>query len=62
MKAKFRMGEQVKANDKAPGDYRGLRGVVLQHLTASSEYRVQFDGDHRGPGWLLSHMLDRAGA
>ena len=60
MKAKFQLGEQVTANDKAPGDYRGLRGVVLQHLAPSSEYQVQFEGDHRGPGWLSSHMVDRA--
>jgi hypothetical protein len=60
MKAKFRPGEQVTANDKAPGDYRGLSGVVLDHLAASSEYQVQFDGDDRGPGWLPSRMLDRA--
>jgi len=62
MKAKFQSGEQVEANDKAPGDYKGRRGVVLQHLAASSEYQVQFDGDDRGPGWLPSHMLDRAAA
>jgi hypothetical protein len=61
MKAKFQLGEQVTANDKAPGDYKGQRGVVLQHLSRSSEYQVQFDGDNRGPGWLSSHMLDRAG-
>ena len=60
MKAKFQLGEMVTANEKAPGDYEGLRGVVLQHLAASSEYQVQFDGDDCGPGWLSSHMLDRA--
>jgi hypothetical protein len=58
MKAKFQLGEQVTANVKAPGDYKGLGGVVLQHLPASSEYQVQFDGDNRGPGCLPSHMLD----
>ncbi len=55
MKAKFQV-------EKAPGDYEGRCGAVLQHLPASSEYQVQFDGDARGPGWLSSHMLDRAAA
>jgi hypothetical protein len=59
MKSKFQLGEQVAANDKAPSDYEGLRGVVVQHLAASSEYQVQFDGDDRGPGWLPSHMLEK---
>jgi len=58
MKAKFQLGEKVMANEKAPGDYRGSCGVVVQHLPKSSEYQVQFDGDNRGPGWLPSHMLD----
>jgi len=59
MKPKFQLGEQVTANEKAPGDYRGFHGVVLQHLPRSSENQVQFNGDDRGPGWLPSHMLDR---
>lgn len=59
MKVKFRSGELVTANDKAPGDYRGMRGIVLQHLAGSSEYQISFEGDSRGPGWLPSHMLDR---
>lgn len=60
MKAKFQMGERVTANEKAPGDYQGHSGAVLQHKADSSEYQVQFDGDGRGPGWLPSHMLDHA--
>jgi hypothetical protein len=60
MKAKFQIKDQVIANEKAPGDYEGHRGVILAHLARTSEYQVQFDGDDRGPGWLSSHMLDHA--
>lgn len=60
MRTKFQAGERVTANEKAPGDYEGHIGTVLQHKADTSEYQVQFDGDGRGPGWLASHMLDRA--
>lgn len=60
MKAKFQIGEQVIANGNAPGDYEGMRGIVRRHLPRTSEYEVQFESDDRGPGWLSSHMLDRA--
>jgi hypothetical protein len=60
MRAKFQTNQRVVANDKAPGDYRGHAGTVLQHKSDTSEYRVQFDGDDRGPGWLSSWQLDRA--
>jgi hypothetical protein len=60
MKAKFQIGERAIANDRAPGDYSGRTGTVLQHKADTSEYRVQFDGDSRVPGWLSSWMLDKA--
>jgi len=46
------------ANEKAPGDYRGRQGTVLQHKPSTSEYQLQFEGDDRGPGWLASWQLD----
>jgi hypothetical protein len=58
MRAKFHAGQRVRANDKAPGDYSGNAGTVLQHKPDTSEYEVQFDGDSRGPGWLESWRLD----
>jgi hypothetical protein len=58
MRVKFQPGVRVQANDKAPGDYRGHVGTVLQHKPSTSEYQVQFDGDERGPGWLESWRLE----
>jgi len=60
MRAKFQAGQRVIANDKAPGDYSGRAGTVLEHKSDTSEYQVQFDGDDRGPGWLASWQLDLA--
>ena len=59
-KYKFGVGEPVKANDKAPGDYRGRVGVVVLRGPGKCEYGVQFDGDARGVGFLGSWCLDRA--
>lgn len=58
MKPKLEIGQLAVANEKAPGDYRGRRGTVLQHKSSTSEYQVQFEGDDRGPGWLSSWQLD----
>ena len=58
-KYKFGVGEPVKANDKAPGDYRGRVGVVVLRGPGKCEYGVQFDGDARGVGFLGSWCLDR---
>jgi hypothetical protein len=48
----------VRANEYAPGDYRGKLGTVHAYET-DSEYWVKFDGDNRGPGCLRSWWLDR---
>jgi hypothetical protein len=56
--SKFRQGDRVRANDKAPGDYQGKAGTVWSYET-DSQYWVEFDGDHRGPGCLRSWWLDR---
>ncbi len=58
MRTKFQPGDQVLANDNAPGDYKGRQGVVLQHGPHKAEYWVRFDGDERGPGCLDSWCLD----
>ncbi|PYV26617.1 MAG: hypothetical protein DMG24_06620 [Acidobacteria bacterium] len=60
MRYKFNIGDRVSANEKAPGDYSGLIGTVLgRGRPGRSEYKVQFDDDLRGPGWLCSWQLDR---
>jgi hypothetical protein len=58
-KYKFDVGELVKANDKAPGDYRGRVGVVVSLGPGKCEYGVQFEEDARGVGFLDSRWLDR---
>lgn len=56
---KFDVGELVRANDKAPGDYRGGVGEVVSRGPGKCEYSVQFKGDARGLGVLDSWCLDR---
>jgi hypothetical protein len=56
--SKFRPGDRVRANEKAPCDYRDKPGTVLEY-EAESQYWVGFDGDPRGPGCLRSWWLDR---
>jgi hypothetical protein len=58
-KYKFEVGDRVKANDKAPGDYEGQIGLVVLRGPGKCEYGVQFDGDMRGVGFLDSWCLDR---
>lgn len=58
-KHKFGVGDLVKANDKAPGDYRGRIGRVVSRGPGRCEYGVQFDVDARGVGFLDSWCLDR---
>ncbi|HEV2380942.1 MAG TPA: hypothetical protein VG206_14270 [Terriglobia bacterium] len=43
-KPKFEVGARVKANGKAPGDYKGLDGTVAERGPGKSEYGVRFDG------------------
>jgi hypothetical protein len=60
-RVKFKAGERVQANEKAPAEYRGRVGRVLLHRALTSEYQVQFDGDdRRGCGWFFSFYLDSA--
>ncbi len=54
---KFRPGDRVRANDKAPGDFRGRYGRVVRR-NGRPEYEVLFDGD-TVTNFLDSHWLDR---
>jgi hypothetical protein len=55
---KFRPDDRVRANGRAPSDYRDKAGTVRSY-ERDSQYWVQFDGDTRGPGCLYSWWLDR---
>lgn len=59
---KFRAGDRVKANQKAPGDYEGHGGFVVSRGPGKCEYAVQFDSDARGIAYLNSWCLDRNGS
>jgi hypothetical protein len=54
---KFRPGERVRANEKAPGDFRGRHGTVIGS-SDSREYEVRFDGDEV-TNFLDSDWLDQ---
>lgn len=53
---KFEVGDRVRANEKAPGDYVGLEGVVVERGPGKSECGVRFDNGK--PGHLNSWWLD----
>ncbi len=40
-KAKYQVGDKVRANEKAPGDYEGRDGVVTDRAP-KSQYQVEF--------------------
>jgi hypothetical protein len=57
---KFKVGDQVNVNDKAPSDYAGRTGTIGGVGPGRSEYRVEFtDGGH-AYGYLMSWWLDQA--
>ena len=56
-KLKFQQGAVVKANEQAPGDYRGREGVVVKRGPGKSEYGVRFNGTPDF-GYLQSNWLD----
>lgn len=56
-KWKFNIGDQVVANEKAPGDYRGRKGIIVERGPAKGEYTVEIDG---GKTFLNSWWLDAA--
>jgi hypothetical protein len=60
MRRKFKVGDRVRANPKAPGDYVGREGVVAEQGPGRAEYGVRFDdGPTPDPEYLYSWWLDR---
>lgn len=41
---KFNIGDRVVANEKAPGDYRGRKGTIVERGPGKSEYTVSTSG------------------
>lgn len=56
-KPKFQIHDRVIANDHAPSDYRGHRGVVTEVGPRRAEYGVRFAV---GPCHLMSWWLDKS--
>jgi hypothetical protein len=57
--SRFKVGDLVMANSKAPGDYRGRRGHITEVSTDDAEFRVEFeDGLRPTTGYLLARWLD----
>lgn len=54
---KFRPGDKIIANENAPGDYRGLQGIVIGYGPGASEYTVDLNGQRT---YLNSWWLDPA--
>ena len=54
---KFIAGDRVRANEKAPGDYEELEGVITGRGPGKTEYEVLFDGQAE-PAHLDSDWLD----
>jgi len=54
-KWKFNRGDEVIANEKAPGDYQGHQGTVIEHGPGTAEYTVNF---HSQIVYLNSWWLD----
>ena len=54
-------GDRVRANDRAPHEYRGRDGTITEIGPGEPEFRVEFD-DGRQPttGYLMSSWLDKA--
>lgn len=62
-KPKFAIGDRARANDKAPGDYRGRAGTIGEIGPGKSEFRVDYsDGATPEVGHLMSWWLDRVEA
>lgn len=60
-KLKFQLGDRVRANEKAPGDYVEREGTVTDR-GPMGDYGVRFDDGHptkAGHGYLNSGWLDR---
>ena len=57
---KFAVGDLVRANEKAPGDYKGRRGQITDIGPGKAEYGVRFAPEPKkaGTGYLMSWWLD----
>ena len=62
-KWKFNIGDQVLANEKAPGDYRCRKGTIVQRGPSRGEYTVNIDGEKTflNSWWLDLVDKDQAG-
>lgn len=57
---RFKVGDQVMTNGKAPGKYRGRRGLITEVSPGGLECRVEFeDGVPPASGYLLARWLER---
>jgi hypothetical protein len=61
-KPKFVIGDHAKANDKAPSDYRGRIGTIMEIGPGKSEFRVEYTDGGQPHGYLMSWWLDRVEA
>lgn len=57
-KWKFALKDRVVANEKAPGDYAGKFGTVMERGPGKVEYGIRFDGQE-GIDYLNSWWLDK---
>ena len=56
---KFALGDRVVANEKAPGDYEGSFGTIVERGPGKVEYGVKIDGKEEVV-YLDSRWLDKA--
>ena len=55
---KFVLGDRVVANEKAPGDYEGKSGTIVERGPGKVEYGVILDGEKQTV-YLNSWWLDK---
>ena len=57
-KQRFKVGDRVVVNDRAPDHYRGRRGRVSARGPGRGEYRVAFGIGAPAVGYLQSYWLE----
>ena len=58
---KFAVGDRVRINENAPGDYSGREGLITEIGPSQAEYRVEIeDGETPTTGYLSSSWLEPA--
>jgi hypothetical protein len=56
---KFQVGDHVRANSQAPGEYRERVGMITELGPGASDYRVEFDDGHQPTtGYLMFSWLN----